>query len=44
MYLWWKESHGHGGQACGCLGGGGSGIDWEFGINSCRLFAFGMDR
>ena len=29
-----KETHGVGEQTCGCQGGGGgSGIDWEFGIN-----------
>ena len=25
-------------------GGGGSGIDWESGVNRCKLFAFGMDK
>ena len=33
-----KENHGHGEQTCGCLeGGGGSGRDWEFGVNRCKL-------
>ena len=33
-----KENHGHGEQTCGCQGGGGgSGIDWEFGVNRCKL-------
>ena len=33
-----KENHGHGEQTCGCWGGGGgSGIDWEIGVNRCKL-------
>ena len=33
-----KENHGHGEQTCGCQGGGGgSRMDWEFGINRCKL-------
>ena len=33
-----KENHGHGEQVCGCQGGGGgSGMDWEFGVNRCKL-------
>ena len=33
-----KETHGLGEQTCGCQrGGGGSGMDWEFGVNRCRL-------
>ena len=33
-----KENHGHGEQICGCQGGvGGSGLDWEFGVNKCKL-------
>ena len=33
-----KETHGHGEQTYGCQGGGGgSGTDWEFGINRCKL-------
>ena len=33
-----KETHGLGEQICGCQGGGrGSGMDWESGVNSCRL-------
>ena len=33
-----KENHGHGEQTCGCQGGKeGSGMDWEFGVNRCRL-------
>ena len=32
-----KENHGHGEQTCGCQGGrGGSGMDWEFGVNRCK--------
>ena len=33
-----KENHGLGEETCGCLGGGGgSGIDWELGVNGCKL-------
>ena len=33
-----KENHGHGEQTCGSQGwGGGSGMDWEFGVNRCKL-------
>ena len=33
-----KENHGHGEQTCGCLGGGGgSDMDWEFGVSTCKL-------
>jgi len=33
-----KETHGLGEQTCGCQGGwGGSGMDWESGINRCKL-------
>ena len=33
-----KEIHGHREQTCGCQEGGrGSGMDWEFGINRCKL-------
>ena len=31
-----KENHGHGEQTCGCQGGG-SGMDWKFGVNRCKL-------
>ena len=31
-----KENHGHGKQTCGCRGGG-SGMDWEAGVNRCKL-------
>ena len=31
-----KENHGHGEQTCGCQGGR-SGVDWELGVNRCRL-------
>ena len=31
-----KQTHGE--KTCGCQGGGGgSGIDWEFGVNRCKL-------
>ena len=33
-----KENHGLREQTCGCQGGGGgSGMDWEFGVNRCKL-------
>ena len=33
-----KETHGLGGQTCGCQGGGGGrGMDWESGVNRCKL-------
>ena len=33
-----KENHGHGEQTCGCRGGGGgSGMDREFGVKRCKL-------
>ena len=30
-----KGTHGHGEQTCGCQGGG-SGMDWEFGVSKCK--------
>ena len=35
-----KETHGLGEQNCGCQGGGGergSGMEWELGVNRCKL-------
>ena len=33
-----EENHGHGEQNFGCQGGGGgSRMDWEFGVNRCKL-------
>ena len=33
-----KETHGLGEQTCDCQGGGGgSGMDWESGVNRCKL-------
>ena len=33
-----KQTHGHGEQTSGCQGGGtGSGIDWDSGVNRCKL-------
>ena len=30
-----KQSHGRGEQTCACQGGGGgSGMDWEFGVST----------
>ena len=34
-----KHTHRHGEQNCCCqVGGGGSGMDWEFGVSRCKLF------
>ena len=34
-----KQTHGRGEQTCGCRGGGGgTGMDWEFGVSRCKLF------
>ena len=33
-----KQTHGHREQTCGCQQGGeGSGVDWEFEVNRCKL-------
>ena len=33
-----KRIHGRREQTCGCQGGGGgSGVDWESGVNRCKL-------
>ena len=32
-----KQTHRHGGQTCGCQGGGGGGMHWEFGISRCKI-------
>ena len=33
-----KQTLGHGEQTCGCQeGGGGSGMDWEFGVSRYKL-------
>ena len=33
-----KETHRHGEQTHGCQGGGGGrGMNWEFGVNKCKL-------
>ena len=40
-----KQTHRHREQTCGCPGeGGGSGMDWVFGINTCKLLTFRMDK
>ena len=32
-----KQTHGRAEQTCGCqVGGGGSGINWEFGVNNAN--------
>ena len=38
MNLYRKETHRPGEKTCGCQGGrGGSGMDWEFEVNKCKL-------
>jgi len=33
-----KQTHGHGELTCGCqVGWGGNGMDWEFGVNRCKV-------
>lgn len=32
-----RGSHGHGEPIYGCQGGGGSGMDWEFGVGRFQL-------
>ena len=33
-----KKTHRHGEQTCGCqVTGGGSRMDWEFGVSGCKL-------
>ena len=32
-----KQTHGHGEQTHDCQEGGGSGMDWEFGVGRCQL-------
>ena len=35
-----RENHEHGEQTCACQGGGGEiGMDWEFGVNRCKLLS-----
>ena len=34
-----KENHGHGEETCGCQG-----MDWELGVNRCKLLPFGVDK
>ena len=37
-----KQTHRHDEQTCGCqMGGGGSGMDGEFGIGRCKLMYLG---
>ena len=31
-----KQTHGRREHTCGCQGGG-SGMDWEFGVSKCKL-------
>ena len=38
-----KETRGLGEQTCGCQGGeGGNGIDWDPGVNRCKLLPLDM--
>ena len=32
-----KQTRRHREKTCGCHGGGGSGVDWEFGVSRCKL-------
>ena len=42
LYVHRKENHGLGEETCGCQGGrGGSGRDWEPGVNRCRMLPSG---
>ena len=34
-----KWTHRHRGQTCGCQGGGGWGMEWKFGVSSCKLLS-----
>ena len=36
-----KQTQGHREQICGYQGEGGRGMDWEFGISSCKLVYIG---
>ena len=36
-----KQTHRHREQTCGYQGGGGEGMDWEFGISRRKLFYIG---
>ena len=37
-----KQTHRHGEHTCGCQGGGGGrGMDWEFGVSRCKLLHLG---
>ena len=40
-----KETHGLEEQTCGCQGRrGGSGMDWESGVNRCKLLPLEWDK
>ena len=32
-----KQTHRHREQTCGCQGGDGGGMEWEFGLSRCKL-------
>ena len=36
LFIRHKQIHRHREQTCGCQGGG-SGMDWEFGVGRCKL-------
>ena len=36
-----KQTHRHREQTCGCQGGSGEGMDWEFGISRGKLLYIG---
>ena len=36
LFIEKNQTHGHGEQSCTCLGGG-SEMDWEFGVGRCKL-------
>ena len=41
MHLSMKQTQTHGGQICGCQGGGGrGGREGEFGVSRCKLLHF----
>ena len=38
-----KQTHRHTEQTFGCQGGG-SGMDWEFGVSRCKLLQLELDK
>ena len=40
-----KQALGYREQTCGCQGGGGgSGMDWSFGVSTWQTITFGVDK